>query len=86
MRMLVSVRDVGEARVAADGGADFIDCKEPRAGALGGLAVETIGAIVEALPHTKTTASCCMAAHTSSADASRASSSEACRAPLANSA
>ena len=49
MRMLVSVRDVPEARVAARGGADFIDLKEPRDGALGGLPVATIAAIVHAL-------------------------------------
>jgi len=49
MRMLVSVRDVAEARVAAQGGADFIDLKEPRDGALGGLAIATIAAIVRAL-------------------------------------
>jgi len=49
MRMLVSVRDVPEALLAAQGGADFIDLKEPRDGALGGLAVDTIAAIVHAL-------------------------------------
>lgn len=49
MRMLVSVRDVAEARVAARGGADFIDLKEPRDGALGGLPIETIAAVVRAL-------------------------------------
>ncbi|MEP6873189.1 MAG: (5-formylfuran-3-yl)methyl phosphate synthase [Burkholderiales bacterium] len=49
MRMLVSVRDVSEARVAAHGGADFIDLKEPRDGALGGLPIETIAAVVRAL-------------------------------------
>jgi uncharacterized protein (UPF0264 family) len=49
MRMLVSVRDVPEALLAARGGADFIDLKEPRDGALGGLAVATIAAIVDAL-------------------------------------
>jgi len=49
MRMLVSVRDVPEARVAARGGADFIDLKEPRDGALGGLPLATIAAIVRAL-------------------------------------
>jgi uncharacterized protein (UPF0264 family) len=49
MRMLVSVRDVAEARVAALGGADFIDLKEPRDGALGGLPIATIAAIVRAL-------------------------------------
>ena len=42
MRMLVSVRSVAEARVAAQGGADFIDLKEPRDGALGGLPIATI--------------------------------------------
>jgi uncharacterized protein (UPF0264 family) len=35
--------------IAADGGADFIDLKEPGAGALGGLPVDTIVAIVAAL-------------------------------------
>ena len=49
MRMLVSVRDVPEALLAAHGGADFIDLKEPRDGALGGLPIETIAAIVAAL-------------------------------------
>ena len=49
MRLLVSVRTVEEALLAADGGADFIDLKEPSAGALGGLPVATIRAIVAAL-------------------------------------
>lgn len=49
MRMLVSVRSVAEARVAAKGGADFIDLKEPREGALGGLPIATIAAVVHAL-------------------------------------
>lgn len=49
MRMLVSVRDVPEALLAAQCGADFIDLKEPREGALGGLPVATIAAIVHAL-------------------------------------
>jgi len=48
-KILVSVRSVAEALLAASGGADFIDLKEPRAGALGGLPVETIAAIVAAL-------------------------------------
>lgn len=48
-RMLVSVRSVAEARVAAQGGADFIDLKEPRDGALGGLPIATIAAVVAAL-------------------------------------
>ena len=48
-RMLVSVRSVDEALIAARGGADFIDLKEPSDGALGGLPVATIGTIVNAL-------------------------------------
>ena len=48
-RMLVSVRSVDEALIAARGGADFIDLKEPSDGALGGLPVATISAIVAAL-------------------------------------
>ena len=48
-RMLVSVRSVDEALTAARGGADFIDLKEPNDGALGGLPIATIGAVVHAL-------------------------------------
>jgi uncharacterized protein (UPF0264 family) len=49
MRLLVSVRSVDEALMAAAGGADFIDLKEPRAGALGGLPLPTVRDIVAAL-------------------------------------
>ena len=49
IRLLVSVRSVDEALLAAAGGADFIDLKEPGQGALGGLPVATIRAIVAAL-------------------------------------
>lgn len=49
MRLLVSVRSVDEALLAATAGADFIDCKEPRAGALGALPLETTRAVVAAL-------------------------------------
>ena len=49
MKLLVSVRTVAEATLAAAGGADFIDLKEPRAGALGGLPVALIADIVAAL-------------------------------------
>lgn len=51
MRMLVSVRDTTEALRAADAGAHFIDLKEPRAGALGGLEPAQIGDIVALLRH-----------------------------------
>lgn len=49
MRLLISVRNVEEALLAASGGADFIDLKEPGQGALGGLPLAMIGAIVAAL-------------------------------------
>ena len=48
-RLLVSVRSVAEALLAARGGADFIDLKEPSDGALGGLPTETIAEVVTAL-------------------------------------
>lgn len=51
MRLLVSVRNVEEALAAAQGGADFIDLKEPGQGALGGLPVATIREVVQALRH-----------------------------------
>ncbi|MBX9716770.1 MAG: (5-formylfuran-3-yl)methyl phosphate synthase [Burkholderiaceae bacterium] len=49
LRMLVSARSVDEARAAVEGGADFIDLKEPGDGALGGLPLATIREIVDAL-------------------------------------
>jgi uncharacterized protein (UPF0264 family) len=49
MRLLVSVRSSAEAMLAAEGGVDFIDLKEPRDGALGGLPVATIRSIVQTL-------------------------------------
>ena len=49
MKILVSVRSVDEALLVAQGGVDFIDLKEPGAGALGGLPIDTIRAIVGAL-------------------------------------
>ncbi|MCB1888927.1 MAG: hypothetical protein KDH20_15060 [Rhodocyclaceae bacterium] len=49
MRVLVSVRDPAEAGIAAAAGVDFIDLKEPSAGALGGLPAATIRATVRSL-------------------------------------
>lgn len=49
MRLLVSVRSETEALLAAQAGADFIDLKEPQAGALGGLPTTTIRSVVQAL-------------------------------------
>jgi (5-formylfuran-3-yl)methyl phosphate synthase len=49
MKLLVSVQNVDEALAAAQAGADFIDLKDPAAGALGGLAVSRIVPIVSML-------------------------------------
>jgi uncharacterized protein (UPF0264 family) len=49
MQLLISVRSVDEALVAARYGADLIDLKEPRAGALGALPPPEVRAIVRAL-------------------------------------
>ena len=49
LEALVSVRSVDEALAAAGTGVTLIDCKEPRAGALGALPIETIEGIVAAL-------------------------------------
>lgn len=47
---LASVTGVEEALAALASGADIIDCKAPDQGALGALPVETVRAIVAALP------------------------------------
>jgi uncharacterized protein (UPF0264 family) len=48
-RLLVSARDADEALAAAGAGADFVDLKDPAAGALGGLAPERIAQVVALL-------------------------------------
>lgn len=50
VKFLASVRTASEARCAAVHGADIIDCKEPRAGALGALDRRTISAIRAVVP------------------------------------
>jgi (5-formylfuran-3-yl)methyl phosphate synthase len=45
MRLLVSVRNAIEAAAALAGGADVIDAKNPLAGALGAVSLETLGDI-----------------------------------------
>jgi uncharacterized protein (UPF0264 family) len=47
--LLVSVRNVEEARAALAGGADVIDVKEPSRGSLGAADGETIAAVVRAV-------------------------------------
>lgn len=49
LRLLVSVRNTCEALSAATGGADIIDLKEPRSGALGALPLATVREVVSAL-------------------------------------
>ena len=48
-QLLVSVRNGEEARCALDGGADIIDAKEPTAGALGAVSLDTFVSIVAAV-------------------------------------
>jgi uncharacterized protein (UPF0264 family) len=50
MRLLVSVVDAAEARVAAAAGADVIDVKDPSRGALGEAAPHVVRAVREATP------------------------------------
>jgi uncharacterized protein (UPF0264 family) len=50
--LLASVTDPVEARLAAAGGANVIDAKNPHEGALGALPLATIAAIREAVPLT----------------------------------
>ena len=49
IRMLASVRDLDEARHAAQAGADLIDLKEPGAGALGAVSAPRIAQVVQSL-------------------------------------
>ena len=48
-RFLASVRSANEAAVALGGGADIIDAKEPASGALGGVSLAELSAIVRAV-------------------------------------
>jgi len=49
MRLLVSVRSAEEARAALAGGAEIIDAKEPRRGALGAVEIGVLREIVDAV-------------------------------------
>ncbi|WP_082368506.1 (5-formylfuran-3-yl)methyl phosphate synthase [Piscinibacter sakaiensis] len=49
LQLLVSVRDLAEARAVAAAGIDFVDLKDPSDGALGALPLPLLGAIVQAL-------------------------------------
>ncbi len=52
MRLLVSVRDAEEARAALEGGAEIVDAKEPRLGALAPVSPDTLESICDAVPVT----------------------------------
>jgi len=45
-RLLVSVRNVAEAEIAAEAGVDLIDLKEPRLGSLGAVTPETMADVL----------------------------------------
>ena len=49
MRLLVSVTCAKEAIAALDGGADFIDAKDPSIGALGAVSIEVLPQILNAV-------------------------------------
>jgi dihydroneopterin aldolase len=44
-RLLASVMDAAEAALALAGGADIIDCKDPRRGALGALPIDVVAQV-----------------------------------------
>jgi (5-formylfuran-3-yl)methyl phosphate synthase len=50
-KLLASVMNLEEAKIALDGGADIIDLKNPLAGALGALPLDDIRAIVTMINH-----------------------------------
>jgi len=58
-RMLASVTGVGEAEIAISGGADIIDLKDPKAGALGAVATETIRQTVASVAGRRATSAVC---------------------------
>jgi uncharacterized protein (UPF0264 family) len=54
MRLLVSVSDAFDATAAVDGGADFVDAKDPSAGALGAVSLGVFREIVAAVNGART--------------------------------
>lgn len=54
-RLLISVRNPAEARIAFEEGADLIDLKEPDAGALGAVSLETARLVVAAVAQRRAT-------------------------------
>ena len=58
-KMLASVADLAEAEIAVTGGADIIDLKDPKAGALGAAATETIRQVVQKIAGRRETSAVC---------------------------
>lgn len=58
-KMLASVTGVAEAEIAISGGADIIDLKDPKAGALGAVAADTIRQTVSSVAGRRPTSAVC---------------------------
>ena len=58
-KMLASVTGVAEAEIAISGGADIIDLKDPKAGALGAVATDTIRQTVSSIAGRRATSAVC---------------------------
>lgn len=58
-KMLASVTGVAEAEIAISGGADIIDLKDPKAGALGAVATDTIRQTVSSVAGRRATSAVC---------------------------
>lgn len=58
-KMLASVIDAAEAEIVISGGADIVDLKNPAAGALGALPIETIRHVVKSVGGRRATSAVC---------------------------
>ncbi|MBS3648366.1 dihydroneopterin aldolase [Pseudaminobacter sp. 19-2017] len=58
-KMLASVADAAEAEIALSGGADIVDLKDPKAGALGAVEPAVIGQVVAAVASRAATSAVC---------------------------
>lgn len=58
-QMLASVRDAAEAEIAISGGADIVDLKDPKAGALGAVATDVVRQTVSFVAGRRATSAVC---------------------------
>ena len=58
-KMLASVADLAETEIAISGGADIIDLKDPKAGALGAVATDLVRQAVQAVAGRRPTSAVC---------------------------